>query len=321
MARRSDRFEPSPTNRPAGPWSLLWLGAVASGLWLPLVVSESVPWPRQPHPNSKTLVAEPLGPPPSISFLARLPQTPPFPKPWINPPTSPPLDGEARRHQALTMTNLNPERYASFQLQNLVEPASAQGLSGALQLGGPLGLESLKEKAMVPAARLEQLLRARSADRLTAVPPHWRPAMRALLHGHEQVLPAEVVRLPAPHLNSAEEYPMALKPDGVAETIVTPSPRSREALERWAERQAPNPEGSVRPVMVVLEPLGPELETPGSDPRPEPTASGVQDSPSSQAAVGGQALRYILGSAVADGFKPPASFEPIPSRGDHDAQP
>ncbi len=321
MAHSSDRFEPSPTNRSAGPWALLWLGAVASGLWLPLVISEAMPWPRQPHPNSKALVAESLGPPPSISFPTRSPQTPPFPKPWINPSTSPPFDGEARRRQPLTMTNLNPERYAHLHQQNLLEPASAQDLSGALQLGGPLGLESLKEKAMVPAARLEQLLRARSADRLTAVPSHWRPAMRALLHGQEQVLPAEVVRLPAPHLHRAEEYPMALKPDGVAETIVTPSPRSREALERWAERQAPNPEGSVRPVIVVLEPLGPEPETPGSDPRPKPTASGAQDSPSSQAAEGGQALRYILGSAVADGSKPPASFEPIPSRGDHDAQP
>ena len=30
---------------------------------------------------------------------------------------------------------------------------------------------------MVPAARLEQTLRARSADRLSAVPLHWRPTM------------------------------------------------------------------------------------------------------------------------------------------------
>jgi hypothetical protein len=43
--------------------------------------------------------------------------------------------------------------------------------------------------------------------------------------------------------------------DGVAETAVTPSAPSRQALARWAERQSPTPQGSVRPVIVVLEPM------------------------------------------------------------------
>jgi hypothetical protein len=73
---------------------------------------------------------------------------------------------------------------------------------------------------------------------------------------------------------------MALKPDGVAETTVTPPAHSREALERWAERQAPNPEGSVRPVMVVLEPLGPEPEPPASKQRAEQTESRPEQPPS-----------------------------------------
>lgn len=128
-------------------------------------------------------------------------------------------------------------------------------ISGALLLGGPLGLESLQERAMVPAARLEQALRARSRDRLDTVPARWRPAMRALLHGPEEVLPAEVVRLPAPHLKTPEEYPLVVKADGMAETNVTPPPRSKEMMERWAQHLKASPAGSARPILVVLEPL------------------------------------------------------------------
>jgi hypothetical protein len=117
---------------------------------------------------------------------------------------------------------------------------------------------------MVPAARLEQTLRARSADRLSAVPHHWRPTMEALVQGKHQVMPAEVVRLPAPHLKEPEEYPMAVQADGVAETPVNPSPPSRQALERWAERQSPTPQGTVRPVVVVLEPLAAEPPSPAA---------------------------------------------------------
>jgi len=134
-------------------------------------------------------------------------------------------------------------------------PARQQPLPGSVLLGGPLTLASLHEKPMVPAARIEQALRARSADRLAAVPLHWRPSMESLIQGQQRVLPAEVVHLPAPHLQTPEAYPMAVQSDGVAETAVTPSAPSRQALARWAERQSPTPQGSVRPVIVVLEPL------------------------------------------------------------------
>jgi hypothetical protein len=111
---------------------------------------------------------------------------------------------------------------------------------------------------MVPAARIEQALRARSADRLAAVPLHWRATMEALIQGQQRVLPTEVFHLPVSHLMKAEDYPMVVKADGVAETPVILSELSRQALERWAERQSPTPQGSVRPVMVVLEPLAAE---------------------------------------------------------------
>jgi hypothetical protein len=140
----------------------------------------------------------------------------------------------------------------------------SEPLPGSLLLGGPLTLASLHEKPMVPAARLEQTLRARSADRLSAVPHHWRPTMESLIQGKDEVMPAEVVRLPAPHLKEPEEYPMAVQADGVAETSVTPSAPSRQALERWAERQSPTPPGTVRPVMLVLEPLAAEPPSPAA---------------------------------------------------------
>ena len=137
-------------------------------------------------------------------------------------------------------------------------PSRQQPLPGSLLLGGPLTLASLHEKPMVPAARIEQVLRSSSADQLAAVPRHWRPTMAALIQGNNQILPAEVVRIPVPHLQRPEEYPMVVQSDGVAQTAATPSELSRQALERWAERQSPTPNGSVRPVMVVLEPLAAE---------------------------------------------------------------
>lgn len=134
-------------------------------------------------------------------------------------------------------------------------PSRLQPLPGSLLLGGPLTLASLHERPMVPAARIEQVLRSSSADQLAAVPRHWRPTMAALIQGNNQILPAEVVRIPVPHLHRPEEYPMVVQSDGVAQTAATASALSRQALERWAERQSPTPKGSVRPVMVVLEPL------------------------------------------------------------------
>jgi len=144
-------------------------------------------------------------------------------------------------------------------------PATARqhSLPGSILLGGPLTLASLHEKPMVPAARIEQVLRSSSADQLAAVPRHWRPTMEALIQGNNQILPAEVVHIPVPHLQTPEEYPMVVQSDGVAHTPVTPSELSRQALERWAERQNSTPQGSVRPVMVVLEPLAAEPQPNG----------------------------------------------------------
>lgn len=256
MAPRSECRKRSPNPPKATSWALLWLASIAGGTWVPLLLADQLPTPAgrpiQPAaPLDSANLAQPLEPKrpiltattPSIGALPTAEQ------PGVTRPLS------------LAAATLRQPRTATLTLPADVAPlhlAPTPPVSGALLLGGPLGLESLREKPMVPAARLEQAWRARSADRLEGVPPQWRPALRALVNGPERVLPAEVVRLPAPHLKNAEEYPMAVKPDGMAETTVAPPTESKQTLERWAERQAPTPAGSVRPVLVVLEPLATE---------------------------------------------------------------
>ena len=259
MAHSLESAKKPPTHQAAAPWALLWLGAIAGSAWVPLLLSEKLPGRWNPSAGA--------GPIPTQLPEQKIPIRA-TPIPWIAAKpadSSPTPTGSLFLNQGETPRPPNPLAAvilssASAESPQGMAPLRPAPLSGALLLGGPLGLDSLKEKPMVPAARLEQALRARSADRLEVVPPHWRPAMRALLNGPERVLPAEVVRVPAFHLKAPEEYPMAVKPDGVAETTVTPPSRSRETLERWAQRQPPSPEGSVRPVLVVLEPLAAEKE-------------------------------------------------------------
>jgi len=266
---------PSATTRPSGPWALLWLGGGAAAVWLPLLLADCFPSASiatAPSalvpPAAQPSVAALVQPQPRMASLASAP-APRVPRP------SPRLD--SRRGAASPIASLpalrvktaKPKARATTKTQAKPQavvatpklaPATAHQhpLPGSLLLGGPLTLASLDEKPMVPAARIEHALQARSADRLAALPLHWRPTMAALIQGQNQVLSAEVVHLPAAHLQTAEEYPMAVQSDGVVETPVTPSVPSRQALQRWAEHQSPTPQGSVRPVLVVLEPLAAE---------------------------------------------------------------
>ena len=266
---------PSSSARPSGPWALLWLGGIAAAAWIPLLLADSQPWASlsAPKPSSAPAATATAKPAASGATAASLP--PPQPLASFAARSSLWLDGE---RPGTPQAPWPPKRQAwAAEPEDLAEPeapaaaaafapARSRGepLPGSLLLGGPLTLASLHEKPMVPAARLEQTLRARSADRLSAVPLHWRPTMEALIQGQQQVMPAEVVRVPAPHLKEPEEYPMAVQADGVAETSVTPSAPSRQALERWAERQSPTPPGTVRPVMLVLEPLAAEPPSPAA---------------------------------------------------------
>jgi hypothetical protein len=260
--------------RPLGAWGLVWLAGAAAAVWIPLLVADSLP--RGSTARSPAYLVAP-----AAKHSAGLKHPP--------PPTAPKVANVAKTHAPLWAGQITPlaakrvkipmakARPKTTPIPRLVRavalapaPALAQkpanasaaarqhSLPGSLLLGGPLTLASLQEKTMVPAARLEQVLGSRSGDRLSTLPRPWQTIMAALLQGNAQVLPLEVVRLPVPHLQAPEQYPMAVRDDGVASTPVTPSELSRQALARWAQRQRPTPKGSVRPVMVVLEPLAAE---------------------------------------------------------------
>ncbi len=242
-----------PASPPAAPWALLWLGAIAAGAWLPLLLVD-----QQPRGALQANASPPFLPTPlttrSHPLLAPIPGIASDSGASFGPAPRP---RASERFEPRTWIASSPESAPA------PSPLDAESLlprpiQGAVLLGGPLGLDSLNEKPMVPAARLEQALRARSTDRLDAVPPTWRAAMRALLQGPDRVLPAEVVRLPAPHLTTPEEYPLVMKADGVAETTVTPPHRSKQALERWARKATLPPTGSAKPLLLVLEPIPPE---------------------------------------------------------------
>jgi hypothetical protein len=268
------------SSRPSGACALFWLWGGSAALWIPLLLADAQPWTSTATapsplaapaagPTAASRAARPLSSaaslPPPPTLVARLGKTPAP----LTARASPRLESARARPLASRIAPMPFQRVKTAKSKAHATPTFApapsrqQPLPGSLLLGGPLTLASLHEKAMVPAARIEQVLRSSSADQLAAVPRHWRPTMAALIQGNNQILPAEVVRIPVPHLQRPEEYPMVVQSDGVAQTPVTPSELSRQALERWAERQSPTPKGSVRPVMVVLEPLAARLRTNG----------------------------------------------------------
>jgi hypothetical protein len=157
-------------------------------------------------------------------------------------------------------------------------------LSGAAGLGGEINLDNLTEKAMPAAARAEQLRWQRSGDPLAALPRHWRDALRLEVGTGSQQVQAEVVRLPAPHLQKAEEVPLAIRSNGQAQSLVPPpSAQSQKLVETWASRQAPLQEGAVRAVVVTLEPISltpsPAPATTAPAPLAEPAPAGPESAP------------------------------------------
>lgn len=248
----------SPARDPSFSWALLWLGSTTAVAWMSLFLGDSFSSnSAPPRPLTATSIAfSKQAATPNLPAILNpgIDLTPQFiPKPSSDRFEKMPANRGAGNLPAASEF-LPPEQEPSAQTTPGGIHASGS-LPGSVLLGGPLGLESLHEKAMVPAARTEQALRASAADRLSAVPLHWRNTMQSLVKGPDHVLPAEVVRLPAPHVRAAEEYPMVVKPGGMAETVVNPPQSSKESLERWAERQAAIPPGSLRPVLVVLEPI------------------------------------------------------------------
>ena len=110
---------------------------------------------------------------------------------------------------------------------------------------------------MLPAARLERAGRLASSDPLSAVPARWKPLLSSGLRPRERVIPAEIIRLPAQHLSRPETMALLLRPGAVADSpTAAPSAASRQLIHAWLDRQPAIPNGSVRPVLLLLEQIG-----------------------------------------------------------------
>lgn len=245
-------------------WALFWLCGTALAVWLPLFLldhfakapraARRTPAPRTtpaPRPSPKPLAGRAAARAPQ----APAPQSPAFAAPsYLGSPASsyPRLARASAPYIPAWLPPADPSE--TPQPGELVFPSRVR--SGTALLGGPLGLESIGEKEMVPAARIEQALRALAADPLQVFPRHWRNELRGLVRSARRVLPGEMVRIPAPHRRTPEEIPLAVSDRGRAETTVAPSsPTSFQKLEGWAQRQSALPSGTVWPVVVVLEPI------------------------------------------------------------------
>lgn len=274
----------------AVPWALVWMGGVALAAWVPVFMADqlhqsrsaavlaqarraallpqqglasraahSTTAPSDPLLQTPATAASPVRLAPtlatgSLSLPDRQGRAQAFDLPSAAPRLSPGRSASAM----FPLPQATAALPASFSFSAQADPQTAKPLPGSILLGGPLGLESLREKLMVPSARSERAQHAAASDRFQALPLHWRQHLQWLTGTAKQILPAEVVRVPAPHLKRPEAIPLAVSRDGMADTTVQPSSaKTKQALERWAARQPRLADGQMRPVLVVLEPLDP----------------------------------------------------------------
>ncbi|MEB3199943.1 MAG: hypothetical protein VKK62_05400 [Synechococcaceae cyanobacterium] len=150
----------------------------------------------------------------------------------------------------------------------------------ALLLGN-LDLSSLDEKPMLPAARVERAVQVASPDPLSVVPRAWKAALASVIKAGERIIPAEIVRLPAPHLSAPEQIPVVLRSGAPADSpAAPPSASSRRLVQSWLQRQPSVARGSVRPVVLELEPIAAPTAPPKAAPsRPGRAAAAERPSP------------------------------------------
>lgn len=255
--------------------------------WLPLLVLDSLPTHRQqPLRNRQPAALEPAGagppkPGPTIQRHQAKPSAPPGSKSRTRPdtkqtlsrprpktrPAPTPAVGAAKR-PAASSKGVNIARRPPRPHRRQRKPAAPAPLppailssiktkapSGAMLLGN-LDLSSLEEKPMLTAARLERSRQMASPDPLSVVPKALKPRFLATIPKDERVIPAEIVRLPAPHLQAPEQIPLLLHPGGRAQGPTSlSSAATRQQVEGWLARQPAVANGSVRPVVLKLEPL------------------------------------------------------------------
>lgn len=238
-------------------WAILWLLASVSSVWLPLLLLNHLPSNRR--------LAE-IKPPQATVSAARLQGLPRLDPHRIEGFSTIPRDASTINLSETAFVHESTQHisagFASYPSPSHTQMDSS-GVSinptkDAILLGGPMNIESLQEKEMVPAARVERARGLLASDALHAVPLHWRHHLRALLNNSapKRTIQAEIVRLPAPHLSQPEEIPLVVQPNGLADTTVEPkTAATRQSVEHWLERQPQQPLGEIRPVLIILEPI------------------------------------------------------------------
>lgn len=296
-----------PSQKPSHPTHIAGLVALkllGSGfvLWLPLIGWElgerwSANQPlRSDRPPSRW--STPAPPEPNAGAMAKSPLS----QPVFQLTGSPRVDNTlANQHQA----SLSPALYERAQAEPLLSHTAGSGSFGggglsetdpwlltslkfAAGLGGEINLENVNEKVMPVAALAERQHWQRSGDPLSPLPRHWRDDLRRELGKDNKFVQAEVVRIPAPHVITAEEIPLAIHGNGQADSLVPPaSAQSQQIVETWASRQSPVKEGVVRAVVVTLEPIdlsknGPQAPEPAWGPKAELAPAAVESGSTSE---------------------------------------
>lgn len=159
----------------------------------------------------------------------------------------------------------------------LAPPApEGEPFSGAEALGGEITLAHLGEPRVLPAARAEQQRWQRSGDPLAPLPLHWRQRLKQELAGGPPIQQARLVRVPVRQLQEPEEVAVLIDDGGSAEALNLPrQPQVRAAVEDWASRQQPAPQGERQAVVIAAEPLPAEpvtIAVPIPSESPEPGA-------------------------------------------------
>jgi len=255
----------------AGPWATLWLLGTTAGIATPLAIHTFVS-SRPPAPvagGSPTVAARvdgsrmghrQSGPLPASAATAlqageRRPAATDQALAAAFSSLPSPFSGEA----APADLSGEPPSTANDTPALNREPASA-GFRGpaASRLGGALSLADRLDgplQSFDRPARPDPRLQADTADPLAR---RWGEHLRALVQHTPLVLPVEVVRMRSRSVDRPQAIPMALWPDGSATTNVEPpDPTGQQLAQDWVRSQPPLVEGSVRPVVMVLEPETP----------------------------------------------------------------
>jgi hypothetical protein len=256
---------PSPPSGSGLRWALLINTLFWGGLFAGGKLVERLQQPRQlaqpPRPGQRQLNGTAQQDPPRVDRPSVDPSRVDLPRvdPWRQ--AGPPQPAASRQAAALAGVSrtLVPAPFSA----ELAPPAPGPlPLSGAEALGGEITLANLGQPRMLPAARAEQLRWQRSGDPLAPLPLHWRQRLKQELAGGPPIQQARLVRVPVQQLQEREEVAVVIDDGGSAEALTLPrQPQVRAAVETWASRQQPAPQGERQAVVIAAEPLPAEPVT------------------------------------------------------------